>query len=449
MAAVALTNSEQPIEKYLDVLQRSKLAERPVLVKAINSFKKETVDTPDLRKSVTALSRYLIKAGVITAWQNAMLMEGRHKGFHLGKYKLLDHLGTGGMSTVYLGEHTSMKRLVALKVLHPNRKDEKTFLKRFLREAQAIATLDHPNVVKVFDVDNDGKVYYMAMEYVEGIDLQRRIDKKGPLNFVTAAHCIRQAADGLAHAHARGLIHRDIKPANLLVDRTNTLKLLDLGLVQLVGSSEQSLTIEHNEKVLGTADYLAPEQAIDSHRIDARADIYGLGCTFYFLLTGSAPFPEGTVLERLVKHQTAKPKGIDEFRPDAPADLIQIFNWMTEKKPDDRYSSAADVSRALTEWLKARQAKPKGEDSKDMHAPQPPKPPVVIRAPVAVATNGDQAMSNFLHTVTLSDADVKNIYSGRRPSASSETSNLQTILTVVIAAATVLALGFVVWLMQK
>jgi len=449
MTAAALSNSEQPIEKYLDVLQRSKLADRPALVKAINSFKSETIETPELRKSVTALSRYLIKLGLITAWQNAMLMEGRHRGFHLGKYKLLDHLGTGGMSTVYLGEHTAMKRRVALKVLHPNRKDEKTFLPRFLREAQAIATLDHPNVVKVFDVDNDGKVYYMAMEYVEGIDLQRRIDKKGPLNYVTAAHCIRQAADGLAHAHARGLIHRDIKPANLLVDRTNTLKILDLGLVQLVGSSEASLTIEHNEKVLGTADYLAPEQAIDSHRIDARADIYSLGCTFYFLLTGSAPYPEGTVLERLVKHQTGKPKGIDTFRPDAPADLIQIFNWMTEKKPDDRYGTAADVSRALTEWLKNRQAKTR-DDSKEMHSPQPPKPPVVIRQPIARVNsngNGDEGLAGFLHTVSLSDDDVKNMYTNRRPQP--ETSNLQMILTIVIVVVTLLALGLVFYLIQK
>ena len=191
------------------------------------------------------------------------------------------------------------------------------------------------------------------MEYVEGRDLQHIVQEDGPLDYLAAADYIRQAAEGLAHAHQSGLIHRDVKPANLLVDQKNVIKLLDLGLARFTDEDKASLTVAFDENVLGTADYLAPEQALDSHGVDARADIYGLGCSMYFLLTGHPPFVGGTLPQRLMMHQKEPPPSIFLDRPDAPPDLVEICMKMMAKKPDDRYQSADEVAKALTQWLVA------------------------------------------------------------------------------------------------
>ena len=174
------------------------------------------------------------------------------------------------------------------------------------------------------------------------------------MEYATAADYIRQAAEGLGHAHANGLIHRDVKPANLLVDQKNVVKVLDLGLARFTDEDRASLTVQYDENVLGTADYLAPEQAIDSHGVDARADIYSLGCAFYFLLTGHPPFPDGTLPQRLMAHQKQQPASIAKERPDAPADLVEICMKMMAKKPADRYQSMNDVAQALRRWLADR-----------------------------------------------------------------------------------------------
>jgi serine/threonine protein kinase len=171
------------------------------------------------------------------------------------------------------------------------------------------------------------------------------------LDFVRSADYIRQAADGLAHAHEAGLIHRDVKPANLLVNHRDVLKLLDLGLARFTGEERASLTVAYDENVLGTADYLAPEQAIDSHGVDARADIYSLGCSLYYILTGHPPFPDGSLPQRLMMHQKHAPASISEERPGTPRGLVEICSKMMAKKPDDRQQSMAEVARALGAWL--------------------------------------------------------------------------------------------------
>ena len=296
----------------------------------------------------------LVEAGLITRWQADRLLEGRHKGFFLGKYKLLDHLGTGGMSSVYLAEHVLMQRRVAIKVLPKDRVEDSSYLARFHREAQAAAALDHRNIVRAYDVDNEGNNHYLVMEYVEGRDLQHIVKEDGPLEYAAAAEYIRQAAEGLAHAHQAGLIHRDVKPANLLVDQKNVVKVLDLGLARFTDEGKASLTVEFDENVLGTADYLAPEQALDSHGVDARADIYGLGCSLYYLLTGHPPFPGGTLPQRLVMHQRQPPPSIFLDRPDAPQELVDICAKMMAKKPDQRYQSADEVAKVLAGWLVAQ-----------------------------------------------------------------------------------------------
>jgi serine/threonine protein kinase len=189
---------------------------------------------------------------------------------------------------------------------------------------------------------------------VDGQDLHQIVVGQGPVDYDTAADYIAQVANGLQHAHEMGLVHRDIKPANCLVDKHGTVKLLDLGLAKLTEDDSASLTMANEENVLGTADYLAPEQALNSHEADSRSDIYSLGCTLYFLLTGSPPFPEGSISERLLKHQTARPETIFKARPDAPPSLVEICEIMMSKKPAERFQSAGEVAGQLKSWLADR-----------------------------------------------------------------------------------------------
>lgn len=344
-------------DTFVDCVRRSDLIDKDRLGKALEELTDRlgtgAVENPQV------VAGHLREAGLLTQWQCDKLLEGRHKGFFLGKYKLLGHLGTGGMSAVYLAEHIHMHRRVAIKVLPTQRVHDSSYLARFYREARAAASLDHPNIVRAYDVDNQGDTHYLVMEFVEGQDLQKMVKRQGALPFELAAEYIRQAAEGLAHAHKMGLIHRDIKPANLLVDRQGTVKVLDLGLARFADDTQASLTIAHDENVLGTADYLAPEQAINSHRVDIRVDIYSLGCTLYFTLTGHPPFPDGTLPQRLMKHQSAEPASIAKERQGAPADLVAICRRMMAKSPDKRYQTATEVAEALAGWLASSGGKAK------------------------------------------------------------------------------------------
>ncbi len=339
------------VDTFLDLVRRSGLVEKDQLDGVLLELKDQAAGKPITDTQFVADK--LIEAELLTRWQCDKLTEGRHKGFFLGKYKLLDHLGTGGMSSVYLAEHVLMQRRVAIKVLPRNRVEDSSYLARFHREAQAAAVLDHRNIVRAYDVDNDGDIHYLVMEYIEGRDLQQIIKEDGPLDYVEAAEYIRQSAEGLAHAHKAGLIHRDVKPANLLVDQRNVVKVLDLGLARFTDEDKASLTVAYDENVLGTADYLAPEQALDSHGVDARADIYSLGCSLYYLLAGHPPFPEGTLPQRLMMHQKEPPPSIYKDRKDVPEDLVKICLNMMAKKADDRYQSTDEVAEVLAGWLAA------------------------------------------------------------------------------------------------
>ena len=343
--------AKRKVDDFLDLVRRSGLVERDQLKRVALRLKKEAGTGPITDSDF--VGRRLVEAGLLSRWQCEKLLEGRHKGFFLGKYKLLDHLGTGGMSSVYLAEHLLMQRRVAIKVLPKARVQDSSYLARFHREAQAAAALDHRNIVRAYDVDNDGDIHYLVMEYVEGRDLLVMVKEDGPLDYPVAVDYIRQAAQGLAHAHQAGLIHRDVKPANLLVEREGVVKILDLGLARFTGEDIASLTVANDENVLGTADYLAPEQALDSHGVDGRADIYSLGCSLYYILTGHPPFPEGTLPQRLMMHQREPPPSIREDRADAPEDLVGICLSMMAKKPRDRPQSASEVSELMAAWLDA------------------------------------------------------------------------------------------------
>ena len=338
--------------KLLDLVRRSGLVDEAKLTSFLEKTARNHGDAAF--EDHPRLAELMIQEGLLTRWQADKLLAGKHKGFRLGKYKLLGQIGKGGMSSVYLAEHELMKRRVAVKVLPRNRVNDSSYLERFRLEARAVAKLDDPNIVRAYDIDNEGDVHYIVMEYVDGQDLHQIVAGQGPFDFDTAADYIAQVANGLQHAHEMGLVHRDIKPANCLVDRHSTVKLLDLGLAKLTEDDQASLTMANEENVLGTADYLAPEQALNSHEADHRSDIYSLGCTLYFLVTGGPPFPEGSISERLLKHQTAKPESIFKSRPDAPPSLVDICETMMSKKPDERFQSAGDVAVRLKEWLADR-----------------------------------------------------------------------------------------------
>ncbi len=354
------------VESFLQVVRQSGLIEKDQLQKLLLEYKARGVDVTKAQSIADAL----VGGEVITRWQAEKLLAGKHKGFSLGKYKLLDLLGKGGMSSVYLAEHVLMKRRCAIKVLPSKRVNDSSYLARFHREAQAVASVDHPNIVRAYDVDSaqdrDSEIHFLVMEYVNGQSLQELIIRNGPADYADAVEYIRQAAEGLEHAHRAGLVHRDIKPANLLIDTNGTIKLLDMGLARFFDDqAENPLTVAHDEKVLGTADYLAPEQALDSHSVDTRADIYSLGCSLHFLLTGNPPFTEGTLTQRLMWHQTKPFPPLTDSRIDCPSSLSVILSKMVEKKPEDRYQSAAEVAEACRQWL----ADNAGADWKQSHIP--------------------------------------------------------------------------------
>ena len=341
--------SKLSLDKFLMLLERSKLVEPDQLTPVIADWKRQAslAELDDAQ----FCADHLVETGVLTDWQRRKLLEGRYRGFFLGKYKLLAHLGSGGMSSVYLAEHVLMQRRVAVKVLPQNRVADSSYLARFHFEAQAAAALDHRNIVRAYDLDNEGRIHYLVMEYVEGRDLHALVSQDGPLDYHTAANYITQAATGLDHAHHAGMVHRDIKPANILVDLKGTVKILDMGLAKFTAGKGAMPGFSQEEHVLGTADYLAPEQAVNSQTVDHRADIYAMGCTLYFLLTGHPPFATGTPMERMAAHQQQVPPSILLDRPDAPSDLLAICRKMMEKSAENRYQSAAEVCDALQAWL--------------------------------------------------------------------------------------------------
>ncbi|HJZ55117.1 MAG TPA: serine/threonine-protein kinase [Gemmataceae bacterium] len=304
---------------------------------------------PPETQKVAAL---LVNKGVITRFQAQQLLAGRHKGFRLGAYAVLDQLGRGGMGAVYLAEHTELRRKVAIKVLISAKDDDqKLALERFLREARAAAALDHPNIVRIFDVCRHGEVPYLVMEYVEGETLQQLIDRDGAIPYTTASDYIAQAAAGLQHAHEKGFVHRDIKPGNLMRDKSGSVKILDMGLARSSTNERDKLTerLDHGA-VVGTADFIAPEQALNLPQIDIRADIYSLGATFFALITGKPPF-EGNTTQKLLHHQMTAAPQLAKIDATLPKGLSAVVAKMLAKKPADRFQTPAELIAALAPWL--------------------------------------------------------------------------------------------------
>ena len=309
-------------------------------------------------KDPRELAKELVRKGWVTTFQINQVFQGRGLRLVLGSYVILERLGEGGMGQVFKARHLRMDRVVALKVIRKEKLSNPEAVKRFHREMQAVGQLSHPNVVLAFDADQAAGTHFYAMEYVEGIDLDRRLRESGPLPIVDACEYLRQAALGLQHAHERGLVHRDIKPGNLMVTTApardgkgpeTVVKLLDLGLARIHPPDDPAASALTQEGlVMGTVDYLAPEQAINSHLVDIRADIYSLGCTFYHLLTGQVPYPGGSAMERLLRHREQEPTPAEKLRPDLPPTVAAMVRRLMAKRPEDRYQTPAEVAAECT-----------------------------------------------------------------------------------------------------
>ena len=341
-----LTNDE-----FLALVHKSELTDAERLA----AFLSQRRNSGGLPTDAEQTARLMVDEGLLTYFQAEQLLQGKWRGFSVGKYKILERIGSGGMGVVYLAEHKLMQRRVAVKVLPVPLAQDPWFLEYFYREAQAIAALDHPNIVHAHDIDQDGNLHFLVMEYVDGSSLQAIVSKLGPMDYGRVPHYVVQAALGLQHAHESGIVHRDIKPANLLLDRRGIIKILDMGLAHFFAHIPPEVfpNKDQGKRIVGTDDYLAPEQIVDSDDVDIRADIYSLGATAYFLLTGNPPFHlEERDNHKLMSHLLRTPKPIREVRPEVPEELAAVINRMMAKNPWERQQRPKEIVSALERWTR-------------------------------------------------------------------------------------------------
>ncbi len=355
------------VAAFIDVLREMRLLE-PDQIDELNRVLRSRFS------DVRTLAKYLVQRGWLSVFQVNQILVGRAPELVCGPYVIRDRLGEGGVSQVFKAWHTGKNCIVALKVIREELVSNSEAFARFQREMHAVACLSHPNIVSSIDSDLVGQTNYFAMEYVEGTDLGKLVQLSGPLKIPIACDYIRQAALGLQHAHEHGLVHRDIKPPNLFltgatlppagerpapnrsgqvpaVSGKGIIKILDMGLARLreaaVPSGENIVALTQEGTMMGTPDYLAPEQARNAKTADIRSDIYSLGCTFYYLLTGNPPFPGNSVMQKLFQHQKEEPKPIETLRPHVPPGLSPILKKMMAKQPADRYQTPGEIAQAL------------------------------------------------------------------------------------------------------
>jgi serine/threonine protein kinase len=343
------------LAQYLDALRESHLLTPQQLADLLNDFPGLGDDDAQI------VHNALVARGLLTDYQARRVRDRQTFGLVLGNYRITDWIGSGGMGVVFKAEHVHMKRPVAVKVLLTEDEGHNAFLERFNGEMQALAGLNHPNIVLAFDAgevdvpQRPGQVLrYLVMEYVPGQNLEQYVEGRGPLAIPAALDFIRQAASGLRHAHEHGLVHRDIKPGNLLVTTASApglpygqVKILDFGLARVC---RRRCTEAH--VTLGTVDYMAPEQARDARSVDIRADVYALGGTLFWLLTGHRPFPGNRpVVEELLARQFESPPSVRSLRADLPLELDAIVTQMMARDPADRYPTPLSLLAALDDFL--------------------------------------------------------------------------------------------------
>jgi formylglycine-generating enzyme required for sulfatase activity/serine/threonine protein kinase len=346
-----------------------------------------------------ALQDELVQLGCLTAYQLDQIAAGKAAELRLGPYVILERLGEGGMGTVLKARHDKMGRVDALKIIRKERLNNPEALKRFEREVRAAAQLHHPNIVQTYYADDVSGTHFLAMEFIPGKDLRQVVKDRGPLPVAEACDYVRQVANGLAHARAKGLVHRDIKPANLLLmepqasgpaalpnagGEFGVVKILDMGIARVIRVGEHTLTPEG--AIVGSFDYIAPEQARESRTVDIRADLYSLGCTFYFLLTGQVPFPRGEAAEKLLKHQLEEPVPVEQLRSEVPPAVAAMVRTLMAKRPEDRYQTPEEVVTALMQRLAH-------------HWPHSPaNAPQAPRLPVELASTSTDAQATKIYT---------------------------------------------------
>jgi len=350
------------VHKFLSNLRASGLLDEEAMDKISRS-------STAARGDGVALAHLLVQKGVLTRFQAGLVLAGRTQGFSVGPYLILDRIAESRMGWLFKAVHRTMERRALLKVLTRFRRTPPQAEARFQREVQALGQLNHPNIAAVYDVTREGEVDYLVMEYVSGMSVRRLLTRQGQIPVRASLRVVRQVAAAIDHASTQGIVHRDIKPGHILVTRRGKVKIVDFGLAQVVASQEGVEADKHlvrSGHVIGTPDYLSPEQAAGGRPVDVRADIYSLGCTFYHMLTGRVPFPEGSPGQKILKHCKHTPMPVAELAPGVPAKVIEIVDRMMAKRADQRYATAAEVVAAMDAVLGRRPATPGGPGP---HAP--------------------------------------------------------------------------------
>jgi phosphate ABC transporter phosphate-binding protein len=352
-------------EQFLQNLMDSGLS----IVGELHRILGSTTETGDADGE--SLARQLVRGNELTAFQANAVLEGTYADLRIGSYEVLDLLGKGAMGTVYKARHRTMKRMVAIKVLAPDVARRSTFAQRFQREVETLAQLSHVNIIMAFDAGEAPAGPFLVMEFVQGRDLASEVKATGPLSVADAVDCVLQAARGLEYAHDRGLIHRDIKPANLMRDARGVVKVADLGLARIrtAHAVETESVLTQAGGMVGTVDYMAPEQAVDSTTVDHRADIYSLGCTIFYLMTGRPLYSGSSLMALLLQHREAPPPSLRDARADVPEVLDHIYLRMVAKQPSERFATMTDVVLAVEEATRTLSAL-----GMSTPGPRPPSP---------------------------------------------------------------------------
>jgi serine/threonine protein kinase len=341
MSSASSVSTSTTVDDFVATVRKSGI----VREEQLNTFLSTTsFDNPiDLAKAMEARK-------LITSFQRKTLLAGKYRGLLLGPYKIMEPIGKGGMGSIYLAEHCTLQRQVAIKVLPIEKARNAELLQRFYREARAAAALDHPNIVKLFDVSQGAGTHFLVLEYVAGKNLQQLVTAHGPLPYQKVVPFLMQTARGLQHAHEKGFVHRDIKPDNIVLSKDGVIKILDMGLARSLEAEQDNVTKQMNPNAIyGSVDYVSPEQSIGG-KVDARSDLYSLGATAFALITGRAPY-QGTSAQVLVSHQMEVVPDMSRVRAGVPPELSAIITKLMSKKPEHRYQSASEVIDALMPWM--------------------------------------------------------------------------------------------------